>query len=345
MTLTAPYRQHNYMGEYADDAACLTFIQANKWDSSADGLGTPQNGMIYYNTTSHVFKVRANGAWTTLSQGTLDHGALSGLADDDHSQYLLANGTRALTGDMSMGGNQLTNVGSPILGTDAANKDYVDAVAQGIDWQDSVLDRFDPTSALPVGPNQGDRYIATATANGWTIHNIYEYEGSTWEETVPNEGFAAWVEDENIVYVFNGTSWVKMATIFAHNDLASLQGGTTNEYYHLTSAQHGGLTGGTDTTLHTHDGRYYTETELGSTTASSEGASLIGTDTKVALNNATTVEVALTYLAGQNPAKRASGAGTPVSTVSGVVGDLYVDTTNDFVYINIDGTTAGWTLV
>jgi hypothetical protein len=345
MTLTAPYRQHNYMGEYADDAACLTFIQANKWDSSGDGLGTAQNGMIYYNTTSHVFKVRANGAWTSLSAGTMDHGALSGLSDDDHSQYLLANGTRALSGDLSMGGNQLTNVGAPAVGTDAANKDYVDAVAQGIDWQDSVLDRFDPTGALPVGPSQFDRYIATATANGWTVNYIYEYEGSTWEETIPNEGFAAWVEDENIVYVFNGTNWVKMATIFAHNDLASLQGGTTSEYYHLTSAQHSGLTGGTDTTLHIHDTRYYTETELGSTTASSEGAALIGTDTKTNLNSATTVEVALTYLNGQNPAKRSSGAGNPNGTVTGAVGDFYVDTTNDFVYANIDGANTGWTLV
>jgi hypothetical protein len=336
MTLTAPYRQHHYMGEYADDAACLTFIQANKWDSSGDGLGAAQNGMLYYNTTSHVFKVYANSAWYAITAGTMDHGALSGLGDDDHSQYSLASGTRAFTGVVS-------GV-TPTADAHLATKGYVDTVAQGIDWQDSVLDRFDPTSGLPGTPAQGARYIATATANSWTTNYIYEYEGSTWEETIPNEGFAAWVEDENIVYVFNGTAWVKMATIFAHNDLASLQGGTTAEYYHLTSAQHTGLTGGSDTTLHTHDTRYYTETELGSTTASSEGAALIGTDTKVNLNNATTVEVALTYLAGQDPLKRSSGAGNPNGTVAGVVGDIYVDTTNDFVYVNVTGANTGWAL-
>lgn len=32
--------------------------------------------------------------------GASDHGALTGLADDDHTQYLLANGTRSLTGNL-----------------------------------------------------------------------------------------------------------------------------------------------------------------------------------------------------------------------------------------------------
>lgn len=31
-----------------------------------------------------------------------DHGYLKGRADDDHPQYLLANGSRALTGDMAV---------------------------------------------------------------------------------------------------------------------------------------------------------------------------------------------------------------------------------------------------
>src|SRR5881397_1354932 len=35
---------------------------------------------------------------------TIQHGALTGLGNDDHPQYLLANGTRALAGDLSAGG-------------------------------------------------------------------------------------------------------------------------------------------------------------------------------------------------------------------------------------------------
>lgn len=51
--------------------------------------------------------------------GTLDieggggvtlHSALQGLNADDHPQYLLADGTRPLTGDLSAGGNRITNL-------------------------------------------------------------------------------------------------------------------------------------------------------------------------------------------------------------------------------------------
>jgi hypothetical protein len=41
-----------------------------------------------------------------------DHGALSGLADDDHSQYLLASGARAMGGNLDMGAHAITNVGN-----------------------------------------------------------------------------------------------------------------------------------------------------------------------------------------------------------------------------------------
>jgi hypothetical protein len=44
--------------------------------------------------------------------GVTDHGALTGLGDDDHTQYLLANGTRALSGNLSAGGNRITNLGA-----------------------------------------------------------------------------------------------------------------------------------------------------------------------------------------------------------------------------------------
>jgi len=43
--------------------------------------------------------------------GTVNHGDLSGLLDDDHSQYLLVNGSRAMSGNLNMGTNDITNVG------------------------------------------------------------------------------------------------------------------------------------------------------------------------------------------------------------------------------------------
>lgn len=62
----------------------------------------------------------------------LDHGALLGLGDDDHTQYILVDASRAFTGAQSMGGFNLTNVADPTLAQHAATKAYVDAVATGL---------------------------------------------------------------------------------------------------------------------------------------------------------------------------------------------------------------------
>ena len=58
-----------------------------------------------------------------------DHAAISGLSDDDHTIYLLADGTRALGGNLSMGSNVLTNLADPGSDQDAATKVYVDTLS------------------------------------------------------------------------------------------------------------------------------------------------------------------------------------------------------------------------
>lgn len=69
MSLTNPYRQKNYMGEFADAAAALTFIQANKWDSSGDGAGDPQAGMQYFNTAVSQVYLYTGSAWVSMGGG------------------------------------------------------------------------------------------------------------------------------------------------------------------------------------------------------------------------------------------------------------------------------------
>jgi len=74
--------------------------------------------------------------------GTLHHHNLTGKDDDDHTQYVLANGTRAFTGKV---------VGvSPTETNQLATKSYVDSVVQGLDWYESVLDITDIGSAVEV---------------------------------------------------------------------------------------------------------------------------------------------------------------------------------------------------
>ena len=64
----------------------------------------------------------------------------------------------------------------------------------------------------------------------------------------------------------------------------------------LSASDIAALTGGGSTVLHDHDGRYYTETELGST-ANSQGASLIGVEDAGGNFTATTIEGVLAELA------------------------------------------------
>lgn len=59
--------------------------------------------------------------------GVSDHGALTGLGDDDHTQYLLADGTRTLAGDLTVtgtvDGRDVAADGSKLDGIEAGAKD------------------------------------------------------------------------------------------------------------------------------------------------------------------------------------------------------------------------------
>ncbi len=209
----------------------------------------------------------------------IDHGGLAGKDDDDHLHYSLSNGTRAFTGTVS----GIT----PTIDANLTTKGYVDSFIQGLDWQESVLSRANYADATA---EIGFRYLATDSNGGWTINNIYEYNGSSWDETVSNEGFAVYVEDEDVQYTYNGSSWVTFGSTTSHNSTSGLQGGTSNEYYHLTSAQHTDLTDSGDSTLHYHSAdrnrSNHTGSQLASTISDFETAVLAISNTSV--NRATT---------------------------------------------------------
>ena len=88
----------------------------------------------------------------------------------------------------------------------------------------------------------------------------------------------------------------------------------------------------------------YTQAELNSITGGSEGASLIGTDSKTNLGASTTVEAAMTNLDTKNPPARSSQAGTPNAGpgTAGAIGDIDVDTTADVFYFNPDAGATTW---
>lgn len=76
-----------YLDEIIGDGGARLYSKNKKW---------------YYNGS----EIGTGGG----SGGVSDHGALTGLADDDHSQYLLANGNRFMSGNLSIGDNNIYDV-------------------------------------------------------------------------------------------------------------------------------------------------------------------------------------------------------------------------------------------
>ena len=66
-----------------------------------------------------------------IDASVIDHGSLSGLLDDDHTQYILVDGTRAFSSDQSMGNNKLTNLADATVATDAVPLGQLDSTATG----------------------------------------------------------------------------------------------------------------------------------------------------------------------------------------------------------------------
>lgn len=156
-------------------------------------------GTIYYATDTYLFYYSDGSAWTqTNAFGTVtaqtSYGASSGngsattYARADHTHGTPALGTstpNAISGaasaagsasvpskedhthaftpsqDLSMATYKLTNLGTPTASTDAANKGYVDSVAQGLDTKASV-----------VAATTTNGTLATAFANGQVIDGV-----------------------------------------------------------------------------------------------------------------------------------------------------------------------------
>ena len=135
--------------EQWDNAGTLTGLAASQWKADTIYLCSDGSVHLIYGTATHASQVLAEAAEIEVTNSIIertaisicsliiqqgvgivnvvdrrpvanaaagggsatDHGGLSGLADDDHSQYLLVSGSRAMGGDLDLGTNDVTNVG------------------------------------------------------------------------------------------------------------------------------------------------------------------------------------------------------------------------------------------
>lgn len=113
----------------------------------------------------------------------IDHGQIEGLGDDDHIQYLLADGTRAMAGNLSMGTHYINNLVDPMWNQDAATKNYVDtrlsasANVTTIGGNANVLPKFTSGTNLgnsllsDNGTHAGVGQFGMPLTRMWTIHD------------------------------------------------------------------------------------------------------------------------------------------------------------------------------
>ena len=102
-------------------------------------------------------------------------GTHAGIPDAHHTKYtdaeaqatvktnVEAGDLKAPTKALDMNSQKISGLATPVAGSDAATKDHVDSMVQGLDWQPSVLGELDTP---PGSPTTGDRYLVIATATG-----------------------------------------------------------------------------------------------------------------------------------------------------------------------------------
>lgn len=125
-------------------------------------------------------------------------------------------------------------------------KNEIELAKHNIEPQASVKDQN--LTAPPASPAEADRYIIPSGATGaWAgkTNQIAEYASGAWAYYVPAVGWTAYVDDEQKIYSWNGTAWVRtggaLQTITAGNGLA---GGGQADSVTLTVGAGNGITVG-----------------------------------------------------------------------------------------------------
>lgn len=146
-----------------------------EWDGSAWLFDTPNEGYAARVMDENKVYIYDGSSWG-LFEATLDHGSLLGLGDDDHTIYLLVNGSRAMSGDLNMGSNDITSVGLVDGVTVSAHK-----TRHSIGGADALaltapVAITDSTEAPGSGPGYaaGDHQHGHGNRSGGTLHSLVD---------------------------------------------------------------------------------------------------------------------------------------------------------------------------
>ena len=164
-------------------------------------------------------------AGSVITDTINEHTGAAGVTID--SVVLKDGGITLGTSVFNANSQKITSLATPTLGADATTKDYVDSAINGLDWQESVIDK--DLDGPPGGESLGDRYIVGSGTGAWAgqTEKIAEYNGAGWDFHVPDVGFATYVEDETTTYTYTGGdhpagTWVIFGSTVNHLNLLNI---------------------------------------------------------------------------------------------------------------------------
>ena len=171
---------------------------------------TGTSGEPFFKSDTNTLYVFSNGIWNVaglsniLANGSFFVGNASNIATPTAKVNVPLSGFGVPTTDVSMGSQKLTNLLTPTVGTDAANKAYVDAK--------TATTPSGPTNPPAAGASVGDVFYNTATKS------FYYFDGTDWKlissvpigPTLPptgNPGDTFYNTTTNSLYVYNNGTW------------------------------------------------------------------------------------------------------------------------------------------
>ena len=177
------------------------------------GITVPLTGTAgdpFFKTDTNTLYIYSNGAWNvaglsnTLANGSFFVGNASNIATPTTKSNIALSGFGVPTTDVSMGTQKLINLLTPTVGTDAANKAYVDAK--------TASTPSGPTNPPAAGANVGDVFYNTTTKS------FYYFDGTNWKiisgvsvgttnppTGLPGETF--YNTTTNTFYVYDNGTW------------------------------------------------------------------------------------------------------------------------------------------
>jgi hypothetical protein len=289
------YQEHS---EAADTIKAASFQTANNELTDAkladlvgggDASAQHDHASLYFGKTEYlsasagvadagapvVLDTRGKVDPSLLVQTDIDHGSISGLADDDHTQYIRVDGTRAFTGDQSMGGHKITNLANATNNGDAINKSQLDAAVAGVTSgaSGSYIPLTDKGAANGVATLDNAGLVPAAQLPSY-VDDVLEFANLAALPATGEMGKIYVALDTNKTYRWSGSAYIYITsgavdTVNGQTGVVvlstdNISEGTTNLYW-------------TDTRF---DTRFDTDLALKTTNDLAEGSNLYFTDAR-----------------------------------------------------------------